>query len=55
VSRSTTPRPRRRRARRKEGKSRIKKTDDSVVDAVILAGALETEHYEIAVYETLVT
>ena len=39
----------------KEGTSTIKKTDDSVVDAVILAGALETEHYEIAVYETLVT
>lgn len=39
----------------KEGKSTIKKTDDSIVDAVILAGALETEHYEIAVYETLVT
>lgn len=39
----------------KEGKSTIKMTDVSVVDAVILAGALETEHYEIAVYETLVT
>ncbi|WP_375492449.1 ferritin-like domain-containing protein [uncultured Jatrophihabitans sp.] len=39
----------------KEGTSTIKKTDDSIVDAVILAGALETEHYEIAVYETLVT
>jgi len=39
----------------KEGKAAIKKTDVSVVDAVILAGALETEHYEIAVYETLVT
>lgn len=38
-----------------EGKTTIKKTDDSVVDAVILAGALESEHYEIAVYETLVT
>lgn len=39
----------------KEGKSTIKKTDVSLVDAVILAGALETEHYKIAVYETLVT
>lgn len=39
----------------KEGKASIKKTDDSVVDAVILAGATETEHHEIAVYETLVT
>ena len=38
----------------KEGKAAIRKCDDSVVDAVILAGALETEHYEIAVYETLV-
>ncbi len=39
----------------KEGKATIKKTDDGVVDAVILAGAVETEHHEIAVYETLVT
>ncbi len=38
-----------------EGKSTIKKTDDSIVDAVVLAGATETEHYEIGVYETLVT
>ena len=38
----------------REGKASIRKTDDSIVDAVILAGALETEHYEIAVYETLV-
>ncbi len=39
----------------KEGKATIKKTDDTVVDAVIIAGASETEHHEIAVYETLVT
>ena len=39
---------------RSEGKATIKKTDDSVVDAVILAGAAETEHHEIAVYETLI-
>jgi len=39
----------------KEGKATIKKTDDSVIDAVIIAGASETEHHEIAVYETLVT
>jgi ferritin-like metal-binding protein YciE len=39
----------------KEGKATIKKTDDRVVDAVILAGAAETEHHEIAVYETLIT
>ncbi|WP_432523820.1 ferritin-like domain-containing protein [Kineococcus sp. SYSU DK006] len=37
-----------------EATATIKKTDDSLVDAVILAGALETEHHEQAVYETLV-
>ncbi len=36
-----------------EAKATLKKTDDSLVDAVILAGALETEHHEQAVYETL--
>jgi ferritin-like metal-binding protein YciE len=39
----------------KEGQATMKKTDDRIVDAVILAGATETEHHEIAVYETLVT
>lgn len=39
----------------KEGKSMIAKTDDSIVDSVLLSGGLETEHYEIAVYETLIT
>src|SRR5205823_10957242 len=39
----------------KEGKANIKKADDSVVDAVILSGAAETEHHEIAVYENLIT
>jgi ferritin-like metal-binding protein YciE len=39
----------------KDGKATIKKTDDSLVDAVILAAATESEHYEIAVYETLIT
>jgi len=38
-----------------EGKAAIKMTDDSIVDAVLLAGATETEHHEIGVYETLVT
>jgi ferritin-like metal-binding protein YciE len=38
-----------------EGKATIKKTDDSVVDAVILSAAAETEHHEIAVYESLIT
>jgi ferritin-like metal-binding protein YciE len=39
----------------KEGKANIKKADDSIVDAVILSGAAETEHHEIAVYEGLIT
>jgi ferritin-like metal-binding protein YciE len=39
----------------KEGQANIKMTDDSLVDAVILAGAGETEHHEIAVYEGLIT
>jgi ferritin-like metal-binding protein YciE/nucleoside-diphosphate-sugar epimerase len=39
----------------KEGQQTIKQADDSVVDAVILGGAAETEHYEIAVYEGLIT
>jgi len=38
----------------KDGKSAIKKTDDQLVDVVILAAATESEHYEIAVYETLI-
>jgi ferritin-like metal-binding protein YciE len=39
----------------KEGKANIKKTDDSIVDSIILAGAGQTEHHEIAVYENLIT
>lgn len=38
----------------KEGKANVKKTDDAIVDAVILSGAAETEHHEIAVYENLI-
>jgi ferritin-like metal-binding protein YciE len=38
----------------KEGKTNIKKTEDSLVDLVILGGAMETEHHEIAVYENLI-
>lgn len=38
----------------KEGKANIKKTDESILDTVILAGAAETEHHEIAVYESLI-
>jgi ferritin-like metal-binding protein YciE len=39
----------------KEAKADIKMADDSVGDAVILTGAAETEHHEIAVYESLIT
>jgi ferritin-like metal-binding protein YciE len=38
----------------KEGKANIKKADDVIVDSIILAGAIETEHHEIAVYENLI-
>ena len=38
----------------KEAKANIKKTDDSIVDVIILGGAAETEHHEIAVYENLI-
>ena len=31
----------------------VSKPDESLVDAVILAAAAEVEHYEVAVYETL--
>jgi ferritin-like metal-binding protein YciE len=41
-------------ALQKEGKTMVKKTDDSFVDSVILQGALETEHHEIGVYENLI-
>lgn len=37
----------------KEGASLVKKTDDSLVDSVILQGAVEVEHHEIGVYENL--
>ena len=39
----------------KDCNAAIANTRESIVDAVILAGATEAEHYEIAVYETLVT
>lgn len=39
----------------KDGRSTIKKTDDSLVDVVVLSAAAESEHHEIAVYETLIT
>ncbi|MDJ0313632.1 DUF892 family protein [Arthrobacter sp. H35-D1] len=37
----------------KEAKSIIGKTDNMLVDAVVLAGALEAEHHATAVYEAL--
>jgi ferritin-like metal-binding protein YciE len=49
-----SPAPRSR-ASNKESKAHIRKVDDSVVDAVILSGAAETEHHEIAVYAGLIT
>jgi ferritin-like metal-binding protein YciE len=39
----------------KEGQTMIKTVDEPLVDAVILGGAAETEHHEIAVYEGLIT
>jgi ferritin-like metal-binding protein YciE len=38
----------------KEGKQNIKQAEDSLVDAVILSGVIETEHHEIAVYDGLI-
>lgn len=38
----------------KEGKANVKKADDAMVDEIILSGAAETEHHEIAVYEGLI-
>ena len=38
----------------KEGKQMIKEVDESLVDAVILNGVIETEHHEIAVYDSLI-
>jgi ferritin-like metal-binding protein YciE len=38
----------------KEGKQMIKEVDESLVDAVILGGVIETEHHEIAVYDNLI-
>jgi ferritin-like metal-binding protein YciE len=39
----------------KEAKSTIRKTDDQLLDAIVLSAAAETEHHEIAVYEGLIT
>jgi ferritin-like metal-binding protein YciE len=37
-----------------EGEANLRMTDESLHDAVILAGCAETEHHEIAVYENLI-
>jgi len=39
----------------KEGEQNLKDVDDSLNDAVILAGVIETEAHEIAVYDVLIT
>lgn len=38
----------------KEAKATVKKTDDALVDGIILQGAAEVEHHEIGVYENLI-
>jgi ferritin-like metal-binding protein YciE len=38
----------------KEGKANAKKTDDALVDSILLQGAVEVEHHEIGVYENLI-
>jgi ferritin-like metal-binding protein YciE len=38
-----------------EARANIARADDDLVDDVILSGAAETEHFEIAMYETLIT
>lgn len=37
-----------------EGKATLKKTDDSIIDSVILQGAVEVEHHEIGVYANVI-
>jgi ferritin-like metal-binding protein YciE len=38
----------------KEAKANVRRAEDHLVDNVILSGAVETEHHEIAVYENLI-
>lgn len=38
----------------KDGQTNLKLTEDELHDAVILSGAAQTEHHEIAVYEDLI-
>ena len=40
---------------KKESETMISQTSDELIDAVLLSGAAETEHHEIAVYEGLIT
>ena len=40
---------------KEEGEQMISQTSDELIDAVLLSGAAETEHHEIAVYEGLIT
>jgi ferritin-like metal-binding protein YciE len=37
-----------------EAKAMLKKTDDSIIDSVILQSAVEVEHHEIGVYQNLI-
>lgn len=37
-----------------EGKANAKKTDKSIIDIILLQGAVEVEHHEIGVYENLI-
>ena len=37
-----------------EGKANAKMTDNSIVDSVLLQGAVEVEHHEIGVYQNLI-
>ena len=39
---------------KKESETMISQTSDELIDAVLLSGAAETEHHEIAVYEGLI-
>ena len=38
----------------KDGEQLLKEVDDSLVDSVILAGVIKTEHFEVAVYDGLI-
>jgi ferritin-like metal-binding protein YciE len=40
---------------KEESEMMISQTSDELIDAVLLSGAAETEHHEIAVYEGLIT